>query len=131
MNITSLNALDRSAASSVLGGCCASSRWVDEMVSGRPYRDTIELFTAAEEAWWDLDTDDWLEAFSAHADGPSEFFEQFGFPYVIHRNGRSEAELTTLLETRLAADPLTEIQTAALEQARVTNLRLRELLDGV
>ena len=46
--------------------CCGSSRWVDGMIAGRPYRDATALLAAAESCWPALGRADWLEAFGHH-----------------------------------------------------------------
>jgi 2-oxo-4-hydroxy-4-carboxy-5-ureidoimidazoline decarboxylase len=130
VDLKSFNDLDPAEATRVLEECCASSAWIETIVSRRPFRDSTDLFTAAEEIWWDLTADDWREAFVAHRAGPSEYATRFGHPYVVHRNGRTDEELAALYARRLEGDPLKELQTSALEQARVTNRSLRELLGG-
>lgn len=61
-----LDALSAAAARQALHRCCASSAWVEEMLRRRPFGDDETLFEAADEAWWALDPDDWLEAFAGH-----------------------------------------------------------------
>lgn len=46
--------------------CCASTGWAEAMTAGRPYQDLAHLLADAEEQWWELDSDDWLEAFASH-----------------------------------------------------------------
>lgn len=128
MDLKTFNDLDRTEATRLLERCCASQAWADTMAARRPFRDSTELFTAAEEIWWDLTTDDWQEAFAGHETGPDDYAARFGHPYVVHHNGRTGEELAALYATRLESDPVGELQTAALEQARVTNRKLRDLL---
>lgn len=45
---------------------CASLRWVNDMVGGRPYGDADAVLAAADRAFDRLETADWLEAFAAH-----------------------------------------------------------------
>jgi len=53
-------------AGAELRACCAAPRWVERMLSQRPFKDADEVFESAERIWWDLDQADWLEAFAAH-----------------------------------------------------------------
>jgi 2-oxo-4-hydroxy-4-carboxy-5-ureidoimidazoline decarboxylase len=53
-------------AAAELRACCASARWVERMLSQRPFKDENEVFESAERIWWDLAPDDWHEAFRAH-----------------------------------------------------------------
>jgi hypothetical protein len=133
MDISTLNALERSQAAMVLGRCCGSGVWVDRMVSARPFADGTALLLAAGEVWWDLSADDWQEAFAAasttkdplHAD----YQTRFGYPYVAFLGNRSAEDLSALYRDRMENDPLTELSVASAEQARVTNRALREALD--
>ena len=61
-----LNALPDEALSKMLRRCCGSSRWVQKMISSRPYPDDAQLFQLADEHWWSLEKEDFLEAFSHH-----------------------------------------------------------------
>jgi OHCU decarboxylase len=36
------------------------------MSARRPFSDTLQLLAAADEIWWGLRNDDWLEAFASH-----------------------------------------------------------------
>lgn len=136
MDITTLNSLDRHDAVSALTGCCASTAWTDRMVVARPFRDAPALLTAAEEVWWDLGADDWQEAFVAHEGSTSpdisgEYEEAFGYPYLVFAENLSATDLDTLYKRRLEHDALAELSITATEQARITNFRLRQLLDLV
>jgi allantoinase len=57
---------DCDATRSNLLKCCASSRWVGVILAARPFADDAALLEAAARYWWELDRDDWLEAFAAH-----------------------------------------------------------------
>jgi 2-oxo-4-hydroxy-4-carboxy-5-ureidoimidazoline decarboxylase len=61
-----LNSLSPDAARAALATCCGAKRWVDAMVSARPFESDAAVFALAEQAWWALERDDWLEAFSHH-----------------------------------------------------------------
>lgn len=61
-----LNALPPAEAERALASCCASGAWVRAMAGRRPFADPEALAAAADEVWWALGADDWLEAFDAH-----------------------------------------------------------------
>ena len=61
-----LNHLPAGEDRQALLACCASTRWVDRMLSQRPFKDANEVFDAATRIWNDLGREDWLEAFAAH-----------------------------------------------------------------
>ena len=61
-----LNSLPTDEAASELLQCCGSKRWATEVANARPYQTFTELLTDANDVWWSLDRDDWLEAFRSH-----------------------------------------------------------------
>ena len=58
-----------------------------------------------------------------------EYEEKFGFIFIVCATGKSSDEILALLEQRLNNAPEVELPIAAAEQARITELRLRKLLD--
>jgi OHCU decarboxylase len=56
--------------------------------------------------------------------------ERFGYVFIICATGRSAAEMLAELRSRLRNDHATEITRAAEEQRRITQLRLRKLLEA-
>jgi OHCU decarboxylase len=65
-NLARLNALDAGEAERELLKCCGSKAWARGVAAQRPFDDTRELLQAADEIWWSLGAQDWLEAFAAH-----------------------------------------------------------------
>ncbi|RME02481.1 MAG: 2-oxo-4-hydroxy-4-carboxy-5-ureidoimidazoline decarboxylase [Planctomycetota bacterium] len=65
-SIKVINALSKQKCEENLKQCCASSRWVEEMVKRRPYDSPAELYRLAKAIWWSLSPSDWKEAFAAH-----------------------------------------------------------------
>lgn len=61
-----LNSLSPEQAANELLQCCGSKRWVEAVVSRRPYSSLETLLTTADEVWWSLQPEDWLEAFQSH-----------------------------------------------------------------
>jgi 2-oxo-4-hydroxy-4-carboxy-5-ureidoimidazoline decarboxylase len=53
-------------AAAELMPCCASHRWVSELVAGRPYRELAALVDASDQALAGLDWVDVVQALSAH-----------------------------------------------------------------
>lgn len=64
--IERINRLDEEAFRTELHRCCGSARWVELMLARRPFPDDAALLKAAEEIWFSLSREDWLEAFSQH-----------------------------------------------------------------
>lgn len=67
MTIDDLNSLSEDEAFDQFMLCCGSSAWAKKMVLHRPYSSKRELIKKGEDTWnHELDSSDWLEAFSAH-----------------------------------------------------------------
>jgi 2-oxo-4-hydroxy-4-carboxy-5-ureidoimidazoline decarboxylase len=66
LTLESFNCLDALHARDLMARCCASSRWVDAMVAGRPYASMEKLFSSARASWSGMAEQDWLEAFEGH-----------------------------------------------------------------
>jgi 2-oxo-4-hydroxy-4-carboxy-5-ureidoimidazoline decarboxylase len=162
-----LNEVDWQEARQEFLKCCGASRWAEAVEQNRPYRDLEELIARANEAWWSLAENDWLEAFRSHpkigekktaqtvavqsqqwsvqeqrgvqdatpdavnklARLNHEYEEKFGFIFIVCATGKSSGEILALLEERLANEPAAELRIAAAEQAKITELRLRKLLE--
>lgn len=141
-----------------LSACCGSSEWAQKMFERQPFADTKAMHVTADEMWWSLGPSDWLEAFSKHprigqqsgakwssqeqsgmatagketveeiARLNTEYDSKFGFTFIVCATGRDADEMLRLLRSRLSNSRQEEIYIAALEQARITHLRLDKLL---
>ena len=153
-----LSDLPREEAAAELLACCGSARWVERMLSQRPFKDRDEVFASATRIWNDLGRDDWLEAFRAHprigetgsateqreqagmdaagaalksamAEANREYEARFGWIYLVCATGRSAEEMLAFARQRMANTPGEELNVAAAEQERITKLRLEQLLE--
>lgn len=61
-----LNSLPPDEAVQALLQCCGSKRWAKEMANARPYQSLDSLLATANDIWWSLPPNDWLEAFRSH-----------------------------------------------------------------
>jgi 2-oxo-4-hydroxy-4-carboxy-5-ureidoimidazoline decarboxylase len=66
LTLTEFNDLSKAQAQEALARCCGAARWVEEMLTRRPFGQFDELLIAADEAFALLEPDDWLEAFAHH-----------------------------------------------------------------
>ena len=57
-----------------------------------------------------------------------EYFEKFGFIFIVCASGKGAAEMLELCRARIGNDRDTEIRNAATEQEKITAIRLRKLL---
>jgi 2-oxo-4-hydroxy-4-carboxy-5-ureidoimidazoline decarboxylase len=46
--------------------CCGSTAWAQAVAAGRPFADVGSLMRASDKIWANLNTRDWMEAFSKH-----------------------------------------------------------------
>ena len=165
-NLQWLNSLPADQAVKELRSCCGSSRWAFEIVRRRPFTTFEQLLNVANEAWWELEPADWLEAFRSHpkigqkktqaaaseqsqqwssteqsgmreasdetaaelARLNEEYEARFGHIFIVCATGKSSEEMLAILRERLENGPDAELQSAAAEQQKITELRLKKLL---
>ncbi|HYK19440.1 MAG TPA: 2-oxo-4-hydroxy-4-carboxy-5-ureidoimidazoline decarboxylase, partial [Pyrinomonadaceae bacterium] len=56
--------------------------------------------------------------------------QKFGFIFIICASGKSSEEMLSTLRERLGHDAAVELRIAATEQSKITELRLKKLLDA-
>jgi OHCU decarboxylase len=61
-----LNSLSAEQAQVELLKCCGSTCWARQLLEQRPFVDVHDLIEKADETWWSLGPEDWLEAFRSH-----------------------------------------------------------------
>jgi 2-oxo-4-hydroxy-4-carboxy-5-ureidoimidazoline decarboxylase len=61
-----LDAASEADAREFLTACCGSARWVERMLSHRPFGSDEQLLAMARQEWFALAPDDWREAFRHH-----------------------------------------------------------------
>jgi 2-oxo-4-hydroxy-4-carboxy-5-ureidoimidazoline decarboxylase len=59
--------------------------------------------------------------------GNAAYERRFGHIFIVCATGKSAKEMLDLLTARLQNDPVTEVRLAAEEQAKITELRLKQL----
>jgi allantoicase len=64
--IARLNRLAEEEARALLTTCCGAARWVEGMLSARPFGSSSDLLQHAERIWGGLQSADYREAFSHH-----------------------------------------------------------------
>lgn len=165
-SIAWLNELPARSAEGEFLKCCGAWRWAQKMTAARPFAEAQELFTKADEIWWSLTEEDWLEAFRAHpkigekkasigqseqaqrwsaqeqsraqsatapvmdslAHGNRAYQTRFGFIFIVCATGKTADEMLDILNQRLSNPREVELQNAAEEQRKITQLRLAKLL---
>jgi 2-oxo-4-hydroxy-4-carboxy-5-ureidoimidazoline decarboxylase len=66
----------------------------------------------------------------AMTEGNAAYEERFGRIYLVAAAGRSAEELLAILQERLDHDPTTELEVVREQLARITRLRLADLLEA-
>ena len=56
-----------------------------------------------------------------------EYQQKFGYIFIVCASGKSSEEIIAILKQRLRSEKSTELQIAAAEQEKITELRLRKL----
>ena len=67
MTLEELNSLQEEDCRKALFSCCGSTKWVEEMLSYRPFPSKEDLQDKAGTLFKGCNHEDWLEAFSHHA----------------------------------------------------------------
>jgi 2-oxo-4-hydroxy-4-carboxy-5-ureidoimidazoline decarboxylase len=166
MTIDTLNSLSNSEATEQFEMCCGATNWVKRIIASRPIDSKDALLKVAEEIWFSLKSEDWLEAFTHHpkigdieslrekfhntksiseneqsgvndasentlknlAKSNQLYEDKFGFIFIVCATGKSADQMLTLIKMRLNNNIETEMQNAAKEQNKITQLRLEKLL---
>jgi OHCU decarboxylase len=59
-----------------------------------------------------------------------KYEDKFGYIFIVCASGKSSDEMLAILRSRLENDPDEELRIAAAEQTKITELRLKKLLEG-
>jgi 2-oxo-4-hydroxy-4-carboxy-5-ureidoimidazoline decarboxylase len=68
------------------------------------------------------------EVLQGLAAGNSAYEAKFGYIFIVCATGKSAGEMLAILNSRLPNDPAVELQLAAVEQQKITRIRLEKLL---
>ena len=71
-----------------------------------------------------------LETMEALAELNRAYEEKFGYIFIVCASGKTSEEMLAILRSRLENDADQELRIAAAEQARITELRLKKLIDN-
>ena len=69
------------------------------------------------------------ETLAALAEANRQYEEKFGFIFIVCATNRTAGQMLSMLRERMSNDPETELRVAAEEQWRITELRIRKLLN--
>lgn len=91
-----------------------------------PHAPVASEWSAKEQELVSQATDDVKEQL---AELNAEYERRFGFIYIVCATGKSAEEMLALCRARLANESGAELQVAALEQSKITRLRVEKLLE--
>jgi allantoinase len=86
---------------------------------------STQTTAAGEQSGCDVADEETLQQLAKRND---DYFEKFGFIFIVCATGKSAAEMLKLLKRRLTNDRSTELSIAANQQLDITMLRLRKLV---
>jgi len=69
------------------------------------------------------------QTIQALADLNKEYETKFGYIFIVCASGKGPEEMLAILRNRLGNNPDEELRIAAAEQAKITELRLRKLIE--
>lgn len=152
MPVTDFDLAEAADAAAELLPCCASRRWVSELVTGRPYHSLSSLAARSDAVLAGLDWPDVVQALDPAAGGDADhpddrghseglaraerngadpmtearrrYERKFGYRFVICAAGLSPDQVLAAALARLANDPFVERSVAAGELTKVVRQRL-------
>lgn len=86
-----------------------------------------EKWSEQEQAGIDSSTQDVM---SALAELNAQYEQKFGFIFIVCATGKSSEEMLALLRERFGNSPEEELRIAAVEQAKITELRIKKLINS-
>ena len=66
MTVQSINEANTEQAKHLFLQCCTSERWIKSMVNARPYANSQDVRSQADDNWRELGEEDYLQAFEGH-----------------------------------------------------------------
>jgi 2-oxo-4-hydroxy-4-carboxy-5-ureidoimidazoline decarboxylase len=69
------------------------------------------------------------ETLAALARGNADYEARFGYIFIVYATGKSADQLLAMLRARIGNDPSRELDLAATEQRKITQLRIAKLLE--
>jgi len=81
-------------------------------------------WASSEQSGVDAATEDILRRLMT---GNDSYYNKFGYIFIVCATGKSVGEMLSILESRLSNSPADEIKTAAAEQKKIAQIRMRKL----
>jgi OHCU decarboxylase len=100
---------------------------IGEKKAAAPTSDQSKRWSEAEQVAVSTAEPRTLQALS---DLNGQYEEKFGYIFIVCATGKSSDEMLAILRERLGNNPDEELRNAAAEQAKITQLRLKKLIDS-
>ncbi len=65
-SLKAINSLEKKESINGFKKCCGSTKWATSMTVARPFESINSLYQKADQIWFNLNNEDWMEAFSHH-----------------------------------------------------------------
>ena len=137
--VSDFDAAETADAAAELVPCCASRRWISELVVGRPYRSLDALTRRSDAVLARLDWMDLMQAITPAAssswpsgadaderltDARRRYEHKFGYRLLICTTGLSTGQVLDVAERRVANDVVAERAVVAAELSKIVRQRL-------
>jgi len=147
-----MNIVEQFLRTAQFHACCGSDRWAEAMADRYPSLDAAEeIWWSLPESEWlaafashpkigekpkhnataareqkgiENASEQTLAALAA---GNREYLQRFGWIYIVCATGKTATEMLAILQSRLQNSAADEIRIAAGEQARITQIRMKDL----
>jgi OHCU decarboxylase len=100
---------------------------IGEKTAAAPITDQSKRWSEAEQAAVSSAAPETLQTL---ANLNRQYEEKFGYIFIVCATGKSSEEMLTILRARLENPAGQELRNAAVEQAKITQLRLKKLIDS-
>lgn len=100
---------------------------IGEKKAAAPTSDQSKSWSEAEQAAVSSATSETLQTMATLN---RQYEEKFGYIFIVCATGKSSEEMLRILRGRLGNGPDDELRNAAAEQAKITQLRLKKLIDS-
>jgi OHCU decarboxylase len=100
---------------------------IGEKKAAAPTSDQSKRWSETEQAGVSSATADTLQTLATLN---REYEGKFGYIFIVCATGKSTGEMLSILRARLQNNPDDELRHAAAEQAQITQLRLKKLIDS-
>ena len=101
---------------------------IGEKKAAAPTSDQSKRWSEAEQSALSNAAQETLQIF---AELNQKYLQKFGYIFIVCATGKSSEEMLAILRDRMGNNPDKELHIAAAEQAKITQLRLKKLIENL